>query len=40
MIPFVQLELRGRKLEDLEISEVESIETALLNQIKKKQINK
>jgi hypothetical protein len=40
MIPFVQLELRGRKLEDLEQSELLSLETTLINQVKKLQIKK
>lgn len=40
MIPFVQLELRGRKLEDIEESELLSLETNLINQVKKSQIKK
>jgi hypothetical protein len=38
MIPFVQLELRGRKLEDLNEDELKSIEAILLNNIKKMQV--
>jgi thymidine kinase len=37
MIPFVQLELRGRKLEDLEESDMLSLEKALLDNVKKMQ---
>jgi hypothetical protein len=40
MIPFVQLELRGRKLEDLEQTELLALETTLINQVKKLQIKK
>jgi thymidine kinase len=40
MIPFVQLELRGRKLEDIEESELLSLESNLINQVKKSQIKK
>lgn len=37
MIPFVQLELRGRKLEDLEESDMLSLEKSLLDNVKKMQ---
>jgi hypothetical protein len=40
MISFVQLELRGRKLEDLEESEMKNLEKSLLENVKKAQIKK
>lgn len=38
MIPFVQLELRGRKIEELTETELKTMETMLLNNLKKSQI--
>jgi hypothetical protein len=38
MIPFVQLELRGRKLEDLNEDELKAMEAGLLTNIKKMQV--